>query len=184
MVQSDLQQPEPGEAAPRPPSSRRPRRQSTPGLPWQWLGIAFLVVLIVAAVVYVVRGLPAGPPAVEEPTATPTAVQPTAAPKVGSPTPLPTVKPPTSTPELEPSPPQTEIEAGAEVIVAGTGVDGLSFRSGPGTKYARLKTIHDDDIFTVLEGPEEGDDYRWWRLEDEEGTVGWAVEDWLELTGK
>jgi len=92
--------------------------------------------------------------------------------------------PPTATRELEPAPSETEIKPGVEVEVVGTGVDGLSFRSGPGTNYARLKTVYDGATFTVLEGPEESGGYRWWRLEDEEGTVGWGVENWLQLAGE
>jgi len=183
MVHSDLPQPEPSEAAPVPSSSRRARRKSRGGLPWQWLGIAFLVVLILAAVLYVVQGLPASPRVLEA-TATPTVIQPTPTPSREPPTPLPTPEPPTATPEVEPSPSETEIKIGVEVIVAGTGIDGLSFRSGPGVNYARLKTVYDGETFTVLEGPEDADGHRWWRLEGKEGTVGWGADTWLQLAGQ
>jgi hypothetical protein len=95
-----------------------------------------------------------------------------------------TPEPLTATPELESSPVETEIKIGVEVKVKGTGVDGLSFRSGPGLNYARLKTVHDGDVFSVLEGPEEASGYRWWRLEDDGGTAGWGADAWLEATGE
>lgn len=179
MVQSDLQQPEPSEAGPGPSPSRHRRRQGRAGLPWLWLGIAFLVVLILAAVVYLAReGLPAQPPVVE-PTATPTVVQPAPTPERAPPTPTPTSEP-TATPE--PTPSEAEIEPGIEVKVVGAGIDGLRFRSGPGLNYATLKIVPDGETLTVLEGPEEADGYRWWRLQDETGTMGWGADNWLQPT--
>ena len=182
-MHSDLQQPEPDEPAPGSFTSQRSRRQSRPGLPWQWLGIAFLVVLILAAVLYVVRGLPAAPPVVE-PTATPTVTEFTPTPKRARPTPIPTAEPPTPAPTSEASASETEIRSGVEVEVSGTGVDGLSVRSGPGLNYARLKTAYDGETFTVLDGPEEANGHRWWHLEDAAGTVGWGAENWLQLAGQ
>jgi len=176
MEQSDTQQPEPNEVIYRSP--RHARRQSTGGFPWLWLGIAFLVVLILAAVVYLIRaGLPAQP--VVEPTPTPT-VQPTPT-KRASPTPTPPAKPPTATPK--PSPVEAEIKPGIKVRVVGTGIDGLRFRSGPGLNYVTLKIVPDGETFTVLEGPEEADGYRWWRLQDETGAIGWGAENWLQPIG-
>ena len=87
----------------------------------------------------------------------------------------------TATPKPESTPAETEIKIGVEVKVIGTGAEGLSFRSGPGVNDARLKTVYDGEVFTVLEGPEEASGYRWWRLQDEEGTAGWGVHTWLEL---
>ena len=185
MANSDPQQPEPIEAAPRPsPSrSRHVRRPGRAKLPWLWLGIAFLVVLILAAVVYLAQDGLSTQPSVLEPTATPTAVvQPTSTPKQPSPTPTPAARLPTATSESTPS--EAEIKPGIKVQVVGTGVDGLSFRSGPGRKYTRLKTVPDGETFTVLEGPEEADGHRWWRLQDKTGTIGWGVDKWLQPTGQ
>lgn len=185
MADSDLQQPEPGDVAPVPSGSRsRHTRQSRAGLPWHWLGIAFLGVLIMAAVIYVVRGMPAAPPEVVELTATPAEVGPTATPRRGPPTATPTPGTPTATPEPESPAVEAEIAVGVQVRVTGTSAAGLSFRSGPGVNYARLKTVYDGEIFAVLEGPEEANGYRWWRLEDKEGTVGWGADAWLEVTGE
>ncbi len=90
--------------------------------------------------------------------------------------------PPTSTP-VPPTPTPATIHVGALVEVTGTGEDGMSFRTGPGTKYIRVTVLKDGDILRVVGGPEDADDFTWWRLEAEDGTVGWAVEDFLVLTG-
>jgi uncharacterized protein YraI len=66
--------------------------------------------------------------------------------------------------------------------VVGAEADQLSYRSGPGLNYARLALIKDGTILKVLEGPEEADGYTWWRLQDKDGFIGWAAEDWLQPT--
>lgn len=184
MANSDFEQYEPSESAPGPSSSRRTRRTSRTNLPWIWLAIAFLVVLILAAVVYLASGEVPTEPLIVEPTVTPTtpALRPTLAPKQARPTPTPTVEPPTATPK----PPAQDIEIvpGIEVKVVNTGIDGLSIRSGPGTNYARLKTAYDGETLKVLEGPEETGGYRWWRLQDETDTIGWGAETWLQPIGE
>lgn len=88
----------------------------------------------------------------------------------------PTVLPsPTSTP-----PPPAEVAIDGRVKVSGTREFGLRLRSGPGLDYVTYKIVPEGSVLKVLSGPEEADGFTWWRLEDEEGTVGWAVEDWLE----
>jgi hypothetical protein len=138
--------------------------------------------MILAAVVYVIRGMPAAPPQPLEhtPTAVQILVRSTATPRRVPPTAMSTPERRTRTPEPEPVPVDAKIEKGVEVRVKGTGVEGLSFRSGPGVNYARLKTVYDDDIFTVLDGPQEADGHVWWRLQDEGGTAGWGADTWLE----
>jgi len=69
---------------------------------------------------------------------------------------------------------------GRHVKVVATGEDGLRLRSGPGLGYASLKILSDGSVLLVLEGPVEADRYRWWRLQDEMGTVGWAPDVHLE----
>lgn len=95
---------------------------------------------------------------------------------------LPTLTPfPTPSPQPTPTLP-TEITVGGYVKVIGAEADQLSYRSGPGMNYARLKLVKDRAILKVLDGPEEADGYIWWRLEDEDGDIGWAAEKWLEPT--
>jgi uncharacterized protein YraI len=65
------------------------------------------------------------------------------------------------------------------VRVTGTGAEGIRFRSGPGTDYTTLAILEEGAELKVLGGPEEGDGFAWWRLEMDDGTTGWAAEDWL-----
>ena len=133
------------------------------------------VILLLIAVVFISLWNPFTPstqPTVEiTPTATPA---------------LPTVAPfPTATPTPKPTPTPsipTEITVHGYVKVIGAEADALSYRSGPGLNYARLTIVKDGTILEVLEGPEEADGYTWWRLEDEDGFIGWAADDWLEPT--
>jgi uncharacterized protein YgiM (DUF1202 family) len=98
----------------------------------------------------------------------------------------PTLPPrPTITPTPKPTPTPTvptKITVGGYVKVVGAEADQLSYRSGPGLNYARLALIKDGTILKVLEGPEEADGYTWWRLQDKDGFIGWAAEDWLQPT--
>jgi len=116
------------------------------------------------------------------PFAPPPAIQPTI-----EVTPIVTLSLPTLTPFPTPSPQPTptlptEITVGGYVKVIGAEADQLSYRSGPGMNYARLKLVKDRAILKVLDGPEEADGYIWWRLEDEDGDIGWAAEKWLAPT--
>ncbi|MBC8249262.1 MAG: SH3 domain-containing protein, partial [Anaerolineales bacterium] len=99
---------------------------------------------------------------------------------------LPTLAPfPTATPTPKPTPTPsvpTEIGVGGYVKVVGAEAEELSYRTGPGLNFARLKLVKDGVILKVLDGPEEADGLTWWRLEDEEGDIGWAADKWLKPT--
>lgn len=91
-------------------------------------------------------------------------------------------------PPVSPLPPPvpvepTEIAIGVYVQVSGTEGSDLSFRAGPGTTYVRLKIVAEGSVLQVLDGPIEADGYVWWKLQDpSDGTVGWAVADYLKPT--
>jgi hypothetical protein len=80
------------------------------------------------------------------------------------------------------------VTVGGYVKVVGAGADQLSYRSGPGTNYVRLKLVEDGTILKVLGGPEKDSEGGiWWRLEDpaeanENLKIGWAAEEFLEPT--
>jgi len=105
---------------------------------------------------------------------------------------LPTLPPPpTSTPTPRPTPTPTlpaEVTVGGYVKVVGAGADQLSYRSGPGMNYARLKLVEDGTILKVLGGPEKDPEGGiWWRLEDPaeddaDLKIGWAAEEFLKPT--
>jgi hypothetical protein len=149
---------------------RQTRARGRRGLPLWPLAAILLVIL---AVVITFPSLLRSP----EPTVE---IIPTNTPALPTPIPLPTATP-TPKPTPTPSVP-TEIAVGGYVKVVGAEADALSYRSGPGLNYARLTIVKDGTILEVLEGPEEADGYTWWRLEDEDGFIGWAADEWLEPT--
>ena len=145
------------------------RAKSRRGLPLWPLVVILLLILAVLITLW-------------NPFAPPPAIQPTI-----EATPIVTLSLPTLTPFPTPSPQPTptlptEITVGGYVKVIGAEADQLSYRFGPGMDYARLKLVKDRTILKVLDGPEEADGYIWWRLEDEDGDIGWAAEKWLEPT--
>ncbi len=153
------------------PRRRKPKERR--GLPlWPLLVIVLLILIVLVSLWNPFA--PSPEPTVEiVPTLTP--VPPTLPPlPTATPTPFPT---PTPTPTVP-----TKITVGGYVKVVGAEADQLSYRSGPGLNYARLTLLKDGTILKVLDGPEEADGYTWWRLEDEDGFIGWAADDWLEPT--
>ena len=159
------------EEVPRQRRARKGRR----GLPlWP-----LVVLVLLIAVVFISLWNPFTPstqPTVE--------ILPTATPALPTPVPFPTATAtPTPKPTSTPTPSvPTEIGVGGYAKVVGAEADELSYRSGPGLNYARLTIVKDGTLLKVLEGPEEADGYTWWRLEDEDGFIGWAADDWLEPT--
>ncbi len=150
---------------------RQTRAKGRRGLPlWP---LAVILLLILAVVISFGPDLFRSAPQ-------PTVIIPTVTPALPTVAPLPTATP---TPKATPTPSvPTEIKVGVYVKVIGAEADALSYRSGPGLNYARLSIVKDGTILEVLEGPEEADGYTWWRLEDEDGFIGWAADTWLEPT--
>jgi len=103
-----------------------------------------------------------------------------------TPTPLLVAAPPSPTPTLTPTPtptPTPGIQIGARVRITITDGSGMRFRSGPGTDYITLAIMPDGTEFRVVDGPQENADGTWWRLEAEDGTIGWGAANLLELVG-
>ncbi|MCO6449680.1 MAG: hypothetical protein J5I90_02715, partial [Caldilineales bacterium] len=102
------------------------------------------------------------------------------APSTGeSPLPEPTASVPIVTPDL----PATGFQNGMRVVVAGTEGEGARFRSGPGTEYITVVILKDGDQLVVVGGPEQSDGFTWWRLQAQDGKIGWTIEDVLEPAG-
>jgi hypothetical protein len=118
------------------------------------------------------------------PTATPTltptvapAITPTVAPAI-----TPTVTPaitPTVTPVLTPTAtPEGGISAptvGGQARVT-TKYQYVNLRAEPGLSAETIAQLADGTIVTTLEGPEEADDIRWWKVDDGQGNIGWVAE--------
>ncbi len=90
---------------------------------------------------------------------------------------------PEPTPTFTPTPlPGTALQVGqpARVVAAG----GLNLRDAPSSNGTLLTRLGVGQRLAVVEGPVSADDFIWWRLDDGEGTVGWAaqgdgVDEWL-----
>jgi len=115
-------------------------------------------------------------------------------PAIGTPTPAAatprpgTPGPATPTPVIAantPTPiPSTQIAPGIRAQVTGTESDQLSVRGGPGAANARIAMISDGVKVKVLEGPETADGKTWWRIQMDDGTIGWVVADFLKPTSQ
>jgi hypothetical protein len=163
-----------------------------PALPLAWLLIGALAGLLTVGllglgVISILRKQESGPPVATPagafespiPTVMPTepALQPTFTPTLEPVPPTPPPPPDTPTPEVP-----DEITVGGYVRVEGVGEAGLSFRSGPGTNYARYKVVEEGAALLVLQEPREAEGFTWWFLRDPEGVEGWAVQDFLVPT--
>ena len=107
------------------------------------------------------------------------------------PMPTPTPVLPTSTPTEEstpsatdlPEPPPGNIAIDAYVQVTGTGGGGLRLREGPGLDRAVRMLGEEEEVFLVVEGPQQADGYTWWYLEGpfDQSRRGWAAANFLRV---
>lgn len=72
------------------------------------------------------------------------------------------------------------VAAGQFVVVGGTDNLGIRLRFGPGATYSTIRIVMDGESFKVLNGPENAEGAAWWRVQDAEGNVGWAAEEFLK----
>ena len=93
--------------------------------------------------------------------------------------------PPTGTANIEPTqPPSVDgLFVGADVIISGTGGDGLRLRFTPGLDGKVRILGAEGEAFQIKDGPEESDGYVWWYLESKADAQrrGWAVANFLKL---
>lgn len=158
--------------------------------PFFWLlgGILFTVLLIVACLAVFSFSLTEGQNENGEVAGLPTIIRITA-----PPTPVPSATPiiptPTSIPTLTPSPTPDRLIA-PEEIIAGffAQVDeieaGINFRNGYGLSNELVSVLEAGTIGLVIDGPIDSDGFIWWRIELEEGSKGWVVEQFLLPAGQ
>jgi len=158
------------EEPPLPPRRPPGRRTGVNELPvWTWVAILLFVVVVGLALWAMNRTGAEEVPAGIEPlgTSTPAGVA-TSTPAGPTLTPVAVIATP---PASAPAP----LNIGQQVEVFGTGADKLRVRSGPGTTFATLLIVADGTRFTVLEGPQDGEGLSWWRVQAEDGTIGWVA---------
>ncbi len=151
---------------------------------WRYATAVGLFLLLALGVQGVVRVAPDGrvvwerlwrPAAALPPTPTPTPIPvpnliPTPTPTVTpTPTPLPT---PTPTPTATPTPVPVMAPGGYARVEAET----LNVRAAPGVQNERVGVLLQGQVVALLEGPQEADGYRWWRVRGPNDLVGWAAE--------
>ena len=128
-----------------------------------------------------------------QPRPTPTREIPVSAPDVE--TPVPDQPPPTAAPTATPSPTETPVPPPTPTIVVRnpltigepariTVVGGLNVREQPTVTSPAVTLLAQGKRITVLEGPVSSDGYIWWKVDDNQGTVGWVaggqgLEDWI-----
>jgi hypothetical protein len=131
--------------------------------------------------------LPAGFPT-PDPDATP--IQAILAPHQATPARVPTLAPqPTMTPLYSVTTPATvpptnmadRLHVGGYAIVVGTDDKPLRARAGPGTGFEILTRFPEGTRLLVLDGPESGEQYTWWRVRGDKGE-GWCADRWLAPT--
>ena len=79
------------------------------------------------------------------------------------------------------APTLTDVAPGALVMVKGTKGAGLRIRENPSTQARIVTTAKEGAELTVLEGPEQGGGYTWWKLRTPDGKEGWGAGEWLVL---
>ena len=99
-------------------------------------------------------------------------------------TPIPST--PTPVPSATPLPPEGVIYVGGFAQVVGTGGDGLRLRFNPGLEGQVRLLAGEGEIYQVLEGPQQVNDYTWWYLENPQDSErrGWAVADFLQAVAQ
>ncbi|MCP4169088.1 MAG: SH3 domain-containing protein [Chloroflexi bacterium] len=72
---------------------------------------------------------------------------------------------------------------GSRVQVANTDNAGMRFRTGPGSTYVTIAILDEGTVLKVVGGPDQADDFIWWRLQADDGTIGWGAQDFLIPSG-
>ncbi len=74
-------------------------------------------------------------------------------------------------------------QVGAVVQIVNTEGAGLRLRANPGIASSVQFIGEEQELFTLINGPVEQDDYIWWYLESpyDEARSGWAAADYLQV---
>ena len=169
------------ERKPRPQARRR--RVTLP--PWALLAIFVgIVILLCIGLVLIIKAISNGDEDLPTPSPTFTSeLAPSATMSLLTPTsaitPTSTVVLTVGTPPA--TTPPTEIRPGVLVMVTGTQGAGLRLREQATTSAAVVTTVKEGTVLTVLDGPEQADDYQWWKVRTPSGEEGWGADNWLVL---
>jgi hypothetical protein len=100
---------------------------------------------------------------------------------IPAPTETPTLLPPTPTVASPQETPQPGLFVGGMVQISGTSGEGLRLRYSPGLDSQVRLLGSEGEVFQVMDGPQQADNYTWWYLENPQDRTrrGWGVEDFL-----
>lgn len=154
-------------------------------VPWLWVGLGTIVtILLIGLGLVVLSSYLTQPPETTSEEQALTIIRLTAPPlptaTIAAIQLIPTLAPtstPVPTPDYSVAPP--EVTAGYYAAVVDTGGVGVTVRNGPSTSNVRVALAGEGAIVFVLEGPEAGGEYQWWRIRLPDGTEGWAAADFL-----
>ena len=167
----------------KPRAQARRRRVTLP--PWALLAIFIgIVILLCIGLVLIINAIRGDDEDLGTPSPTdPSEVEPSATVSLNTPTaeitPTATVVLTVGTPPA--TTPPTESRPGALVVVTGTGGAGLRLRAEATTGSDMVTVVKEGTVLTVLDGPEEADNYQWWKVRTPEGEEGWGAANWLVL---
>ncbi len=84
---------------------------------------------------------------------------------------------------ITPAPEALALRVGVQVEVFDVGAIGLNVREGPGTSYPVQLIASEGSVYELVDGPEESDEYTWWRIEsvDDPDIEGWAIAEYLRV---
>ena len=78
------------------------------------------------------------------------------------------------------------IALGMNIVVSGTGNEGLRMRSGAGIDQQTMFVAQEGEPFQIIDGPKVLDSLIWWKIEalNDPGKTGWSVQDYMSLNYK
>jgi hypothetical protein len=135
-----------------------------------WLPMFALLLAAAGCGGFQLRGTPSAPPPTETPSTSIAAQQTTPEPPATAASEV------SATPGAKPSPipiATPGVAKGKTARVIATG--GLNVRGEASVSAPTVGKLDPGTIVTILEGPVASDDYTWWRIDDDSGTVGWAA---------
>ncbi|MBN2677684.1 MAG: SH3 domain-containing protein [Anaerolineaceae bacterium] len=79
--------------------------------------------------------------------------------------------------------PDEYFSSGAYVQIYGTGGIGLSIRAAPGIDNQARFVAMENEVFTIMDGPELKDGFFWWKVVSsyDENRQGWAAGQYLQI---
>jgi Tol biopolymer transport system component len=79
--------------------------------------------------------------------------------------------------------PPPNLVIGGQAVVTTTRGDTLNLRQTPGLSAPVLRILKPGAVVTILAGPQMVDNFRWWQVSADDGSVGWVVDQVTDQDG-